>query len=753
MANRFNEFINAPDPHVEFARLSKGVPHGTKLILARPLMNHEPGDVFTCVPAGVCEGAREFTYRGIGEAYLLSSEGEPIILKGGPNILDESFIAEEPKEEPAKRDDQPKEKNTRVSYKPIVTEQVRGEVGPQGPRGEEGIPGVRGPKGPKGDKGDQGERGPIGLQGEKGDQGQQGEKGEQGLQGPQGIRGERGERGEKGEAGEKGEKGEAGPQGIQGERGLQGLAGEKGEKGEKGDSGPQGPRGEAGARGEKGERGDKGDAGPQGPAGEQGAVGPAGAMGAAGKAGPKGAKGEKGDRGEQGPKGEQGTIGPAGPAGSVGPAGPKGDTGESGLLSAQYPLKYDKDKKRLSIDLSKIKPTGAAGGPILYDGGGGLGEAFKFVSVSGQSGLTAVQYDKETLTFIAGTGISLETNPVDNSIRVNNTGSVVLGGAGDIGVMYLKNNATETTIPLANARAVVAGTMQAGMLNNFALDPAGTNSLKYSGAGGKFHVVATFNFLSGSQDVCGFYVGHNKNPALGLSADGDRISESEIYVNSGTSAVKPLSGAIQTVLDVNTNDRLFFIVQNRTAPNNITVEFLKFTVTPLFGERGYTGAVGATGSIGPTGPAGATGSIGPTGPVGSGISGPYVESINGLSGQMEITGGANIVVFLDKPTAKLTRFTISTIPPPEAVIPLASNSLTGVASFDSEYFTVSVTGNVSAKAGIKAKNFVFLEESTILGTGATGALPALDGSRLLEVNAKYLQSKTPDQITRAGTYS
>lgn len=705
MANRFNEFINAPDPNVEFARLSKGVPHGTKLILARPLMDHEPGDVFTCVPAGMCEDARSFSYRGIGEAYLLSPEGEPIVLKGGPNILDQSFIVEEREPEPVQ--EEPKEKITRVSYKPVVTEQVRGEVGPQGPKGEEGIPGVRGPKGPKGDKGDQGERGPMGPQGEQGEQGPAGEKGERGLQGPPGIRGERGDRGEKGEAGEKGEKGEAGPQGIQGERGLQGLAGEKGEKGEKGDSGPQGPRGEAGARGEKGERGDKGDAGSQGPAGEQGAVGPAGAMGAAGKAGPKGAKGEKGDRGEQGPRGEQGAIGPAGPAGSIGPAGPKGETGESGLLSAQYPLKYDKDKKRLSIDLSKIKPTGAAGGPILYDGGGGLGEAFKFISVSGQSGLTAVQYDKETLTFIAGTGISLETNPVDNSIRVNNTGSVVLGGAGDVGVMYLKNNATETTIPVTNARAVVAGTMQAGMLTNFALDPAGTNSLKYSGAGGKFHVVATFNFLSGSQDVCGFYIGHSKNPALGLSADGDRISESEIYVNAGTSAVKPLSGAIQTVLNVNTNDRLFFIVQNRSAPNNITVEFLKFTVTPLFGERGYTGA---------------------TGPAGSGISGSYVESVNGMTGAVVLTG----------------------LP---AVIPIASNSVTGVASFNSEYFIVSITGHVSARAGIKAKNFVFLEESAILGTGATGALPALDGSRLLEVNAKLLQSKTPDQITRAGTYS
>lgn len=91
----------------------------------------------------------------------------------------------------------------------------------------------------------------------------------------------------------------------------------------------------------------------------------------------------------------------------------------------QYPLRLDTSRKHLSIDLSKIKPTA----PILYDGGGGLGEAFKFISVSGQSGLTAVQYDKETLTFVAGDNITLTTDPSSNSITINGLGGGGSGGS------------------------------------------------------------------------------------------------------------------------------------------------------------------------------------------------------------------------------------------------------------------------------------------------------------------------------------
>jgi hypothetical protein len=84
--------------------------------------------------------------------------------------------------------------------------------------------------------------------------------------------------------------------------------------------------------------------------------------------------------------------------------------------------------------------------------------------------------------------------------------------------------------------------------------------------------------------------------------------------------------------------------------------------------------------------------------------------------------------------------------------PIATTGSTGVASFDDNYFKLGPTGHVSIKTGIKAGNIIMLGTSTVFGAGATGALPALDGSLLLEVNAKFLQGKTPNQLTDGGTF-
>ena len=134
-----------------------------------------------------------------------------------------------------------------------------------------------------------------------------------------------------------------------------------------------------------------------------------------------------GQRGNLGPRGLRGEQGLKGEKGDKGDRGERGATGEVGLVSAQYPLKYDAKKKHLSIDLSKLGGTKTA--PILYDGGGGLGEAFKVVSVSGQSDLVAVQYDAETLRIVAGAGINLLTDPATNSLTIINTGG---GGTGTV---------------------------------------------------------------------------------------------------------------------------------------------------------------------------------------------------------------------------------------------------------------------------------------------------------------------------------
>lgn len=153
-------------------------------------------------------------------------------------------------------------------------------------------------------------------------------------------------------------------------------------------------------------------------------------------------------------------------------------------------------------------------------------------------------------------------------------------GHTDIGVMYLKGNTAQTTIGSINGRAIVNGTIQTGDLYNFSKDNS-NNALKYFGFGGKFHIIANFNFYSGSQNVCGFYIGKNSIAGSSLDPNADRISESEIYANSSSSSAQPVSSTIQTILDLKYNDRIFFIVQNKDATNSIQIEFLKFVAVQI----------------------------------------------------------------------------------------------------------------------------------------------------------------------------
>jgi len=169
-------------------------------------------------------------------------------------------------------------------------------------------------------------------------------------------------------------------------------------------------------------------------------------------------------------------------------------------------------------------------------------------------------------------------------------GSGVVGND-EYGRGYLKNNAVSTPIPAPNAREVVAGNFETNGLLGFEND-ATTNSLKYTGAGGRFHVLATFSFSTTSGNVCGFYIGHNTDDSTPLDPDGDRSSTSEIYVNAGPASSQPRTGAIQEIFELSTGDRLYFIVQNQTAANPITVQFLKLIAAPLTSEKGEPGADG-----------------------------------------------------------------------------------------------------------------------------------------------------------------
>ena len=127
-----------------------------------------------------------------------------------------------------------------------------------------------------------------------------------------------------------------------------------------------------------------------------------------------------------------------------------------------------------------------------------------------------------------------------------------------------------------------------------------------------------------------------------------------------------------------------------------------------------TSPAGATGSNGTTG---ATGAQGATGPVGN-----YVVSFNGLTG--EVTSPTSIDSLTD--------------------VVVGSKINNDLLSWNS-----STSKWINKGVGISAGNFIILGSG---GTAGTGKLPAVDGSLLLEVNARYLDGKIREQITDGGVF-
>lgn len=170
----------------------------------------------------------------------------------------------------------------------------------------------------------------------------------------------------------------------------------------------------------------------------------------------------------------------------------------------------------------------------------------------------------------------------------------------------------------------------------------------------------------------------------------------------------------------------------------------------------------------------------------------YVESLNGLSGSVSLSAGSDIEITKDGQSLVISIDDGGIL----GNLAVASTSSPGVASFDENTFNVSATGHVAVKTGINAGRIVILDESPsfpgatgalpgldgyklvnvnakllegksaginagqvlvlgesiLYGPGATGALPALDGSALTGVDAKYLQGRTPRQITDGGVF-
>jgi hypothetical protein len=356
----------------------------------------------------------------------------------------------------------------------------KGDTGDQGPAGPTGSTGAQGPKGDTGDQGPAGATGAKGDKGDKGDTGDQGPIGATGAQGdigPAGPTGPTGPSGADGSPGATGPRGDTGPQGATGPAGAQGAPGAKGDKGDTGAQGVsvtlQGTKaliadlptpgveddfaGHGWIVTEGGGNlwfwnltdsawnnvgpivGPQGDQGPQGEPGSQGAEGPQGAAGADGAPGADGAQGDPGPQGAEGPAGPQGPEGAVGPQGPEGPQGEKGDKGDTGDQGPQGDPGSNATVTVSEIDgsdnitnqvnnVSAIRFDKDTGFNVEDLGEGevkiSLGSSWKTWQVDGQESLVAVGED--TVTFVAGTNMSITTSAEDKTITFNAT-----GGGGD----------------------------------------------------------------------------------------------------------------------------------------------------------------------------------------------------------------------------------------------------------------------------------------------------------------------------------
>jgi hypothetical protein len=157
-----------------------------------------------------------------------------------------------------------------------------------------------------------------------------------------------------------------------------------------------------------------------GPQGKQGLKGKQGNDGKQGPKGERGIQGKEGTKGKQGPMGKIGPIGPVGPAGKDGEIGEQGPQGDDGIAIAQFPLKYDEVKKKISVDtkilqkMLSVPPAQAQNIDWTALAGGG--------AVGIRDNGTMVIKSVSDLMF-KGSGVSVERKGKDVELTITDTGT------------------------------------------------------------------------------------------------------------------------------------------------------------------------------------------------------------------------------------------------------------------------------------------------------------------------------------------
>jgi len=219
-----------------------------------------------------------------------------------------------------------------------------------------------------------------------------------------------------------GYQGATGVQGLSGATGVQGLSGATGVQGNLGATGVQGLSGATGIEGATGVQGNLGATGLSGATGVQGLSGATGVQGLNGATGLEGATGVQGLSGATGIQGSTG-IGATGFQGATGVAGAGLEVASITGITQGTPVQ---NVTRLLFDQDTgFNLTEITTGVVKV----ALGSTFKTWKVTGQQDLVAIGED--TIRIVAGSGISLTTNPYAaiKTLTINSTGG---GGGGTV---------------------------------------------------------------------------------------------------------------------------------------------------------------------------------------------------------------------------------------------------------------------------------------------------------------------------------
>lgn len=195
------------------------------------------------------------------------------------------------------------------------------------------------------------------------------------------------------------------------------------------------------------------------------------------------------------------------------------------------------------------------------------------VNVNASATIPIEGFILDTVNFSGGsTYLGGLTYQSEKSLFVNCVGTI---NTTAIGNMYMKLNTTATDVLILGDRYAMAGTTQSNGVNQKFTHVPANNSMRYDSTIPRlFRVLATFTCLSGNNNIIGIYIGVKRG--VSIDPDADRISESEVYLN--TSGARPDVGAVQALVELNQNDEVYMIVQNTSATNDITIEFLNMVI-------------------------------------------------------------------------------------------------------------------------------------------------------------------------------